>query len=137
MVDTNSDPDPVSIPIPANDDAIRAIKLIVGKIADAAIEGQALRERLQSEAAMDEEYEEAEAGVEEGDERYLAPGLLAKLRAAQVDADDKPEIEDAFAEYEFAGDVEAPPAGEEVMVGGAPEAEVADDAPKAAATDES
>jgi small subunit ribosomal protein S2 len=44
LVDTNCDPDPVSYPIPSNDDAIRAIKLILGKVADAAIEGRAAKE---------------------------------------------------------------------------------------------
>jgi len=43
MVDTNCDPDPVDIVIPANDDAIRAILLIASKIADAVIEGQQMR----------------------------------------------------------------------------------------------
>ena len=40
MLDTNCDPDTVDIPIPANDDAIRSIKLIVGKLADAIYEGR-------------------------------------------------------------------------------------------------
>lgn len=40
LLDTNCDPDMVDIPIPANDDAIRSIKLIVGKIADAIYEGR-------------------------------------------------------------------------------------------------
>ncbi|MGE5597129.1 MAG: 30S ribosomal protein S2, partial [Hyphomicrobiales bacterium] len=44
LVDTNCDPDPIAYPIPSNDDAIRAIKLILGKVADAAIEGRAARE---------------------------------------------------------------------------------------------
>jgi small subunit ribosomal protein S2 len=44
LVDTNCDPDPITYPIPSNDDAIRAIKLILGKVADAAIEGRAARE---------------------------------------------------------------------------------------------
>lgn len=39
LLDTNCDPDVVDIPIPANDDAIRSIKLIVGKLADAIYEG--------------------------------------------------------------------------------------------------
>jgi small subunit ribosomal protein S2 len=39
MCDTNCDPDLIDYPIPSNDDAIRAIKLITAKIADAAIEG--------------------------------------------------------------------------------------------------
>lgn len=39
MVDTNCDPDPISYVIPCNDDAIRGIRLMTSKIADAAIEG--------------------------------------------------------------------------------------------------
>lgn len=40
IVDTNCNPDDIDYPIPANDDAIRAIKLITSKIADAVIEGR-------------------------------------------------------------------------------------------------
>ncbi len=43
MCDTNSNPDEIDFPIPANDDAIRAVKLIAGRIADAAIEGRSLQ----------------------------------------------------------------------------------------------
>jgi small subunit ribosomal protein S2 len=43
MVDTNCDPSNVDYVIPSNDDAIRAIKLVVGKIADAAVEGLGAR----------------------------------------------------------------------------------------------
>ncbi len=43
VVDTNSDPDPIEYLIPSNDDAIRAIKLLTGKMADAALEGLAMR----------------------------------------------------------------------------------------------
>ena len=43
MCDTNSNPDEVDFPIPANDDAIRAVKLIASKIADAALEGRNLQ----------------------------------------------------------------------------------------------
>ncbi len=56
MVDTNCDPDPVDYVIPANDDAIRAIKLMASKIADAVIEGQQMRGVI-----MAEEGEAAEA----------------------------------------------------------------------------
>ena len=41
MADTNSNPDPIDYAIPSNDDAIRAVKLIVSAIADAAEEGNA------------------------------------------------------------------------------------------------
>ena len=49
IVDTNCDPDDVDYVIPGNDDALRAIKLVMGKIADAVIEGRGLREAAQSE----------------------------------------------------------------------------------------
>jgi small subunit ribosomal protein S2 len=44
MVDTNCDPDPISYVIPCNDDAIRGIRLMTSKIADAAEEGKHRRE---------------------------------------------------------------------------------------------
>ena len=55
LVDTNCDPDPIAYPIPSNDDAIRAIKLILGKIADGAIEGRAAREAGAGAGAYSEE----------------------------------------------------------------------------------
>ena len=45
VLDTNSDPKNVDYVIPSNDDAIRAIKLMVGKIADAVMEGKAIRSK--------------------------------------------------------------------------------------------
>ncbi len=77
MVDTNCAPDPIDYVIPSNDDAIRAIKLITGKIADAVIEGRQIRAATVGE--------EEEAGEEE---QLLGPSTLAKIRAG------------AFAEYE-------------------------------------
>jgi small subunit ribosomal protein S2 len=53
MCDTNSDPNPIAYPIPSNDDAIRAIKLLTGKIADAVIEGKNIRGVLAAEAVED------------------------------------------------------------------------------------
>ena len=58
IVDTNCNPDDIDYPIPANDDAIRAIKLICSKIADAVIEGKA------GEAVIPT-GEEPEGGLEE------------------------------------------------------------------------
>jgi small subunit ribosomal protein S2 len=63
MTDTNCDPTVIDYPIPANDDAIRAIRLITGRIADAAAEGNQIREAATMEVpegAEDEEIEEAE-----------------------------------------------------------------------------
>jgi len=56
IVDTNCDPDLVSHPIPANDDAIRTIKLLVSIVANAIIEGK--KSRLSSEEAITQEVEE-------------------------------------------------------------------------------
>ena len=44
VLDTNSDPDEVDVPIPGNDDALRAIRLFAGRIADAVLAGRGLRE---------------------------------------------------------------------------------------------
>src|SRR5205823_14117629 len=60
MVDTNCDPTVVDYPIPANDDAIRAIRLVTGRIADAALEGNQLREAAFIEPTDDSSREEAE-----------------------------------------------------------------------------
>ncbi len=51
LVDTNCNPDVIDWPIPANDDAIRAVKLLTAKMADAVLEGVAVRQALAAEAA--------------------------------------------------------------------------------------
>ncbi|MBR0309015.1 MAG: 30S ribosomal protein S2 [Mogibacterium sp.] len=70
MVDTNCDPDDVDYVIPANDDAIRAVKLITGCMADAIIEAKQGESFAEAPAATEapaeaEEAEEAEAEAEE------------------------------------------------------------------------
>jgi small subunit ribosomal protein S2 len=87
MVDTNCDPEPIDYVIPSNDDAIRAIRLMVGTIANSIVEGQQIRE-----ATLAEEEEVAVMG-EESLERYLGPSTLAKLRAAEVYEGDEEEEE--------------------------------------------
>ncbi len=73
IVDTNCDPDPIDYVIPANDDAIRAIKLITSKIADAVLEGVAQRKIYEPEVREVEEI-----SVE--DEKYLSAATLARLK---------------------------------------------------------
>jgi small subunit ribosomal protein S2 len=75
MVDTNCDPRGVDYVIPSNDDAIRAIKLMVSKIADAAIEGKAIRK---------DDGESMEAALED------KPALIAAARTRDLE----PELED-------------------------------------------
>lgn len=61
MVDTNTDPDDIDVIIPANDDAIRAVKLITAKLADAIIEG---RQGEDAVAAVEAEFAASEAQVD-------------------------------------------------------------------------
>jgi len=80
MVDTNTDPDPINYVIPANDDAIRAVQLLTGKMADACIEGRQMRaaqaaERDQAAAAERERQHVFEPDAEEEDEAPLAEPL--------------------------------------------------------------
>ena len=58
IIDTNCDPDEIDYPIPGNDDAIRAVKLITAKIADAVIEGRQGEQMTDVEAPASEEVEE-------------------------------------------------------------------------------
>jgi small subunit ribosomal protein S2 len=73
MVDTNCDPDPIDYIIPANDDAIRAIKLMASKIADAVIEGQHMRGVVMAE--------QEEAAAPEMAEKRAAVGVGAEILA--------------------------------------------------------
>jgi len=72
IVDTNCDPDEIDYIIPGNDDAIRAIRLISSKIADACLEGKQLREaQLSAEGAE------------------IAEGIPPKVEAAEPEAEKK------------------------------------------------
>lgn len=81
MTDTNSNPDPIDYAIPSNDDAIRAVKLIVSVIADAAEEGIRIREVQMSDTGQVSRSDLAEM------ERYLGPSTLAKLKSKDEDLD--------------------------------------------------
>jgi len=86
MVDTNCDPSNIDYIIPSNDDAIRAIKLIVGKVADAVLEGQALRKDEESEMPRDFMAYQPEAEL--SDEELLGAATLAKLQTQRVEDDE-------------------------------------------------
>jgi small subunit ribosomal protein S2 len=64
VTDTNCDPDLIDYVIPGNDDAIRAIKLFVGHIADACLEGEAMRKETKAENAEEAMKQAAEAEAE-------------------------------------------------------------------------
>ncbi|UNC91825.1 30S ribosomal protein S2 [Candidatus Contubernalis alkaliaceticus] len=68
IVDTNCDPDEIDLIIPGNDDAIRAVKLITGKMADAVLEGKQgrqMREEKEKEMAEAEALAQVEAEAQE------------------------------------------------------------------------
>jgi len=85
IVDTNCDPDPIDYVIPGNDDAIRAIRLITSKMADAVIEG-----RHQYEAGVAEEEILAAEEVEELEE-------VVPYEPEEIFVD----VEDLFSEEEI------------------------------------
>jgi small subunit ribosomal protein S2 len=87
LVDTNCNPDVIDWPIPANDDAIRAVKLLTGKMADAVLEGVAVRQALAAEAiAASQEPAAAPADAETlpaGEAAAVADEMMEQAAAAQ------------------------------------------------------
>ena len=127
IVDTNCDPDEIDYPIPGNDDAIRAIRLMSGKMADAIMEGRAEHESRQAEAeaaaaeaaeAMEEsavggsEMEEGDVEVEVkvpwGSEEIAVAPEPEAAKAAPETAEAAPETEAAAGEPETAPAEAAP-----------------------------
>ena len=87
IVDTNCDPDEVDYPIPGNDDAIRAVKLITSKMADAVLEGkqgeQMEEETVEAAEVLTEAEEEAAAAEEIAEE--IAQEILPEAEATTVE----------------------------------------------------
>jgi small subunit ribosomal protein S2 len=77
IVDTMCDPTPVDYIIPGNDDAIRAIRLLATKMADAVLEGKQQRKDLSEE----------EEEISEEDRLYLGEATLAKIRSGALEFD--------------------------------------------------
>jgi len=102
LVDTNCDPDPIDLPIPSNDDAIRAIRLMVSKMADAIIEGKQLRETLEAEEEAEREAAGEAPAVtwtppeERPEDELLGPSTLAKLEAG-IGSDEEEEAAESPA----------------------------------------
>src|SRR6266487_1295613 len=105
LVDTNCNPQNIDYVIPSNDDAIRAIKLLVAKVADAVLEGKAVRKEEEGE---EKPVEEAQARSEKStrripkvvdvdeeleDNALLGESTLAKLSAAREDVTEVPAAE--------------------------------------------
>ena len=95
IVDTNCDPDPIDLPVPGNDDAIRSIRLICSVLADAVIEGRG------------EAFEGAEV-AEETERSEAAPQVDAMLETARHEEESAELLtdEELSAEPEAIGDGE-------------------------------
>jgi small subunit ribosomal protein S2 len=135
LVDTNCDPSAIDYVIPSNDDAIRAIKLLVGKIADACLEGKAMRkeEDMEAEAAPAAEggllagpRARVEEDVEISDTVLLGESTLAKMSENKVEA---VEVEPESAASE---PVATEAVASEAVVSEAPASEAAEPAAKPA-----
>ncbi|HUF00616.1 MAG TPA: 30S ribosomal protein S2 [Anaerolineales bacterium] len=120
MVDTNCNPQNIDYVIPSNDDAIRAIKLLVAKVADAVLEGKAMRkeedeEKLAAEAQVSPEKSArripkvVDVDEEVEDDALLGEATLAKMSAAREDVAGTPAVEKTEQKEEVPADV----AGEE------------------------
>ncbi|MCB2213825.1 30S ribosomal protein S2 [bacterium] len=122
MVDTNCDPKNIDYIIPSNDDAIRAIKLLVGKVADAVMEGKAIRGKESDEEEMpdapmpeeisrfveDDDDLEDEALLGESTLKHMgSPKKSKKRKMDDEDDDDEAIFEEEEAE-EQSGGPEAP-----------------------------
>ena len=125
LVDTNCNPQPVDYVIPSNDDAIRAIKLLVAKVADAVLEGKAMRK----------DEEPAEAAKTDSAPSSSKPSRRGKPQRV-VEAADVDEVTDTtllgestlaklVAEKPAETKVEAKPVAEEVKTEAQPSAEEA------------
>ena len=111
LVDTNCDPRGIDYVIPSNDDAIRAIKLLVGKIADAVLEGKAMRKDQEMEEGLAETVSAAAPAVrgprrqmleedELDDTDLLGESTLAKLgaRSSKVEEEEEVVVEEEVVE---------------------------------------
>jgi small subunit ribosomal protein S2 len=103
IADTNCDPDEIDFIIPGNDDAIRAIRLLCSKVADASIEGHNLaEERLKAEAELRKEQEAAEAQAEEGavsaDTEGEGPEVIVLPKKDESEAVQNSEVGDSTQE---------------------------------------
>jgi small subunit ribosomal protein S2 len=116
LVDTNCNPQNIDYVIPSNDDAIRAIKLLVAKVADAVLEGKAMRKEEEGEEKPVEAQPRPDKSarripkvvdVDEdlSDNALLGEATLAKLSAAR---EDTPAAETPAAEKNAPAAPEAP-----------------------------
>jgi small subunit ribosomal protein S2 len=115
IVDTNCDPDDVDYIIPGNDDAIRAIRLVTSRIADACLEGrERLVERQQAEVDKQEEVESevttVSAELKPGERKVISDGTEGPV--IEIIKRSTSETPDDYAEDTFDESTEAEESGE-------------------------
>ena len=111
IVDTNCDPDDIDYVIPGNDDAIRAIRLVSSRIAEACIEGRNLYEE-RKQAASDKKSEKDLAGdtteeMKPGERKVISDGSEGPVveiirRSTKEEVPSEPETEAVTAQEETA-----------------------------------
>jgi small subunit ribosomal protein S2 len=105
LVDTNCDPSVIDYVIPSNDDAIRAIKLLTSVVADAVLEGKAMRKEEEAEEVV--RAEEIPGDLDLSDEELLGEATLAKLQTGEFGAEEEEEPEAEVEEEEGEQDEES------------------------------
>ncbi len=91
IVDTNANPDHIDYIIPGNDDAMRSIRLLVGAMADAVLEGKAIRKGGDIDDGIDVDDVSSpvvDFGDNADDEELLGESTLKKLRNSKLDFDE-------------------------------------------------
>jgi len=119
MVDTNCDPDLIDVIIPANDDAIRAVKLICQKMADAVIEGRTQLDASSKEASP-EDMGYAPAAAPGGPAEVGVPRAKRTPRVYEPEEDEYPI--GGYEEEPAAEAGETAPAGDEAIAAPAADA---------------
>lgn len=110
IVDTNCDPDEISYPIPGNDDAIRAVKLIASKMADAVLEGrqgEQMEEIEEAAQAVADSVEAQEAAAAEEIREEIAREMMPEATVVEVVVEPEAApvaVEDAILEVASAQD---------------------------------
>ena len=130
IVDTNCDPDEIDYIVPGNDDAIRAIRLITSRVADACVEGkEKYEEKVQAEADKQEEDESeivvASSELKPGERKVISDGtegpvveIIKRGIPAADAAEEEPDLEpeesvEQTVEQETEASVESDDTGEQ------------------------
>jgi small subunit ribosomal protein S2 len=94
LVDTNSDPTQIEIPIPGNDDALRSIKLVTSLISNAVIEGSAIYQKNKEEEEKDQVKNTTVSNVSSESKKSDTPNIESNQKTES----EKKESEESVSE---------------------------------------